>query len=222
MSFMNVNGTEAKVIQVLSTMPHAGKTFISTNLAMTMAMSGKKVLLVDLDLRRRTLTKQLGHRNDINGLTSYMSGTVQDINQVISKSNIHDNLDMMYAGLQPPNPAEMLMSKRLDDLFAKLRDMYDFVIIDSVPAMAVADGIISNRLADLCLYVIRENVSDIRQLPDVERLHTEKKIANMCIVLNGSTHRRGYGYTYGYAHGVDQTLVNSNIIVRAFKRAFRK
>ncbi len=222
MSFMNVNGTEAKVIQVLSTMPHAGKTFISTNLAMTMAMSGKKVLLVDLDLRRRTLTKQLGHRNDINGLTSYMSGTVQDINQIISKSNIHDNLDMMYAGLQPPNPAEMLMSKRLDDLFAKLRDMYDFVIIDSVPAMAVADGIISNRLADLCLYVIRENVSDIRQLPDVERLHTEKKIANMCIVLNGSTHRRGYGYTYGYAHGVDQTLVNSNIIVRAFKRAFRK
>jgi capsular exopolysaccharide synthesis family protein len=218
MSFMNVNGSEAKVIQVLSTLPHAGKTFVSTNLAVTMAMSGKKVLLVDLDLRRRTMTKQLGHRGDTNGLTAYMSGTIQDVNAIISKSEMHDHLDMMYAGLQPPNPAEMLLSKRLDDLFAKLREMYDYIIIDSVPAMAVADGIITNRLADLCLYVVRENFSDIRQLPDVERLHLDKKIANMCIVLNGSTQKRGYGYSYG----MDHSLTNSNLVVRAFKRAFKK
>ena len=221
MSFMNVNDTDAKVIQVLSTMPHAGKTFISTNLAVTMAMAGKKVLLVDLDLRRRTLTKQHGHRGNTNGLTAYMSGAVHEIEKIISKSDIHNNLDMMYAGLQPPNPAEMLMSKRLDDLFSKLRDMYDYIIIDSVPAMAVADGIITNRLSDLCLYVIRENFSDIRQLPDVERLHVDKKISNMCIVLNGSTHQRGYGYGYGYS-SIDDTFRNSNIVVRAFKRAFRK
>ncbi len=218
MSFMNVNGTEAKVIQVLSTLPHAGKTFVSTNLAVTMAMAGKKVLLVDLDLRRRTLTKQLGHRGDANGLTAYMSGAIQDVAKIIFKSEMHDNLDMMYAGLQPPNPAEMLMSQRLDVLFTQLREMYDYIIVDSVPAMAVADGIISNRLADLCLYVVRENFSDVRQLPDVERLHIEKKIANMCIILNGSTHKRGYGYTYG----MDGSLNRSNIVVRAFKRAFKK
>lgn len=218
MSFMNVHGSEAKVIQVLSTLPHAGKTFVSTNLAVTMAMSGKKVLLVDLDLRRRTLTKQLGHRGDANGLTAYMSGTVRSVEQIISKSEMHDHLDMMYAGLQPPNPAEMLMSKRLDELFAQLREMYDYIIVDSVPAMAVADGIISNRLADLCLYVVRENFSDIRQLPDVERLYKEKKIANMCVVLNGSTHKRGYGYSYGMGNALD----NSNVVVRAFKRAFKK
>lgn len=218
MSFMNVNGTEAKVIQLLSTMPHAGKTFVSTNLAVTMAMAGKKVLLVDLDLRRRTLTKQLGHRGDTNGLTAYMSGTIQDFEKIISKSELHSNLDLMYAGLQPPNPAEMLMSNRLDELFAKLRELYDYIIIDSVPAMAVADGIITNRLADLCLYIVRENFSDIRQLPDVERLHQEKKIKNMCVVLNGSTHKRGYGYSYG----MDNSLENKNIVVRAFKRAFKK
>ncbi len=218
MSFMNVNGTEAKVIQVLSTMPHAGKTFISTNLAVTIAMSGKKVLIVDLDLRRRTLTKQLGHRGDANGLTAYMSGMVNDIKPIVSNSGMHDNLDIMYAGLQPPNPAEMLLSSRLDELFAKLREMYDYIIIDSVPAMAVADGIITNRLADLCMYVVRENFSDVRQLPDVERLHVEKKIANMCIVLNGSTFKRGYGYTYG----MDNTLANANVIVRAYKKAFHK
>ena len=218
MSFMNVNGVESKVIQVLSTAPHAGKTFISTNLAVTIAMAGKKVLLVDLDLRRRTLTKQLGHRGDANGLTAYMSGMTNDVTQIISKSGMHDNLDMMYAGLQPPNPAEMLLSSRLDELFAKLRDMYDYVVIDSVPAMAVADGIITNRLADICLYVIRENHSDIRQLPDVERLHREKKISNMCIVLNGSTFKRGYGYSYG----MDNQLANANVVVRAYKKAFHK
>jgi Mrp family chromosome partitioning ATPase len=174
-------------------------------------------LLVDLDLRRRTLTKQLGHRGDTNGLTAYMSGTIQDLEKIISKSELHSNLDLMYAGLQPPNPAEMLMSNRLDELFAKLRELYDYIIIDSVPAMAVADGIITNRLADLCLYIVRENFSDVRQLPDVERLHQEKKIKNMCVVLNGSTHKRGYGYSYG----MDNSLETKNIIVRAFKRAFK-
>ncbi len=218
MSFMNVNGKQAKVIQVISTMPHAGKTFVSTNLAVTMALSGKKVLLIDLDLRRRTLTKELGHRGDTNGLTAYMSGNINSVEQIINKSYMHDNLYIMYAGLQPPNPAEMLMSSRLDELFATIREMFDYIIVDSVPAMAVADGIISNRLADLCLYVVRENFSDIRQLPDVERLHKEKKLQNMCIVLNGSTHKRGYGYTYG----IDNAMTDSNVVVRAFKRAFKK
>ena len=221
MNFMNINGTPSKVIQVLSTMPHAGKTFISTNLAVTMAMAGKKVLLVDLDLRRRTLTKQLGHRTDPNGLSAYMSGTITAVEQIISKSDMHDNLDTIYAGLQPPNPAEMLMSSRIDELFAQLREMYDHIIIDSVPAMSVADGIITNRLADICLYIVRENNSDIRQLPDVERLYIDKKIKNMCVVLNGSTSKRGYGYyTYTYTYGLDETYATSNIVVRAFKRAF--
>ncbi len=221
LNFMNIDkNSNAKVIQSLSTLPHAGKTFISTNLAVTLAMSGKKVLLVDLDLRRRTLSKRFGHRGDANGVTSYMSGGVEDIKKIISNSGLHDNLDMMYAGLQPPNPAEMLMSQRLDDMINELRNMYDYIVIDSVPAMSVADGVITNRLADICLYVIRENYSDIRQLPDVERLYVDNKIKNMCIVLNGSTLKRGYGY-YTYNYGVEDNLTTSNVIVRVFRKAFR-
>ena len=95
LNFMNVDkDSKAKVIQTLSTLPHAGKTFISTNLAMTLAISGKKVLLMDLDLRRRTLSKQMGHRNDRRGLTSYLSGTLSSLNDAISKTSLHDNLDM--------------------------------------------------------------------------------------------------------------------------------
>ena len=222
LNFMNLDSDhKTKVIQSLSTLPHAGKTFISTNLAMTLAMSGKKVLLVDLDLRRRTLSKRFGHRGDANGVSAYMSGSVTDLRSIISNSGLHDNLDMMYAGLQPPNPAEMLMSSKLDDMIAQLRDMYDYVVIDSVPAMSVADGIITNRLADICLYVIRENYSDIRQLPDVERLYVDKRIKNMCIILNGSTPKRGYGY-YTYSYGLEDSLANTNVVVRAFRKAFNR
>jgi Mrp family chromosome partitioning ATPase len=113
------------------------------------------------------------------------------------------------------------MSSKLDDMIAQLRDMYDYVVIDSVPAMSVADGIITNRLADICLYVVRENYSDIRQLPDVERLYVDKRIKNMCIILNGSTPKRGYGY-YTYSYGLEDSLANTNVVVRAFRKAFNR
>ena len=138
-NFMSVD-RNMQVITLTSSIPHSGKTFISTNLAMTLAISGKKVLLMDLDLRRRTLSKQMGHRNDRRGLTSYLSGTLSSLNDAISKTSLHDNLDMMYAGPQPPNPSEMLMSQRVDAMMAELRKMYDYIIIDNVPAMAVALG----------------------------------------------------------------------------------
>lgn len=201
-NFMSVD-RNMQVITLTSSIPHSGKTFISTNLAMTLAISGKKVLLMDLDLRRRTLTKQMGHRNDRRGLTSYLSGTLSSLNDAISKTSLHDNLDMMYAGPQPPNPSEMLMSQRVDAMMAELRKMYDYIIIDNVPAMAVADAMIIDRFVDLTIYVVRQGNLDRRQLPDIEQLYREKKFNNMAIVLNGVSHNRnsyGYGYGYGYSY----------------------
>lgn len=199
-NFMSVD-RNMQVITLTSSIPHSGKTFISTNLAMTLAISGKKVLLMDLDLRRRTLSKQMGHRNDRRGLTSYLSGTLSSLNDAISKTSLHDNLDMMYAGPQPPNPSEMLMSQRVDAMMAELRKMYDYIIIDNVPAMAVADAMIIDRFVDLTIYVVRQGNLDRRQLPDIEQLYREKKFSNMAIVLNGVSHNRSsYGYGYGYSY----------------------
>ncbi|MBP3433586.1 MAG: polysaccharide biosynthesis tyrosine autokinase [Alistipes sp.] len=200
-NFMSVD-RNMQVITLTSSIPHSGKTFISTNLAMTLAISGKKVLLMDLDLRRRTLSKQMGHRNDRRGLTSYLSGTISSLNDAISKTSLHDNLDMMYAGPQPPNPSEMLMSQRVDAMMTELRKMYDYIIIDNVPAMAVADAMIIDRFVDLTIYVVRQGNLDRRQLPDIEQLYREKKFNNMAIVLNGVSHNRSsYGYGYGYGYG---------------------
>lgn len=209
MSFMSVD-KKLQVLMFTSSIPHSGKTFVSTNMAVTLAISGKKVLLMDLDLRRRTLSKQLGHRNDRRGFTSYISDKISSVDALISKSTLHDNLDMIYAGPQPPNPAEMLMSNRVEQLFTELRQRYDYIIIDSTPAMAVADAMIIDRLVDLTVYVIRQGNLDRRQLPDIEQLYVDKKFHDMSIVLNGVTQRKssygyGYGYGYGYSDMEEQT-----------------
>ena len=133
----------------------------------------------------RALTT-LGRSNSKKGITSYLAGTITDIGELITPMDVHKNLDVICAGIQPPNPTEMLLSDRLDKLIAELRESYDYVFIDSTPAMSVADAVITDRLADLCIYIVREGVLDRRQLPDIERLYREKKFRNMCVVLNGT------------------------------------
>ena len=206
MGFMS-GGDKQQVILTTSSNAHAGKTFVSMNLGMTLAFSGNKVLMVDLDLRRRTLSKHMGQRSNPNGATKYLSSTDTNINDIITNSGLHENFDFIYAGLQPPNPAELLMSKRLDQLFEECRKHYDYIIIDSVPALIIADAMITSRVADLSIYVVREGLLERQQLPDINALHTEKKLKNMCIVLNGASESRqsyGYSYRYQYTSGSDK------------------
>lgn len=197
MAFMNTEGQDSQVLLVTSSNQHAGKTFVSTNLAMTLAMSGNKVLLIDLDLRRRTMSKHMGQRNNPIGISRYMSDKNVKVTDIISRTELHENFDCIYAGLQPPNPAEQLMSNRLDELIAECRNLYDYVVIDSVPALVIADAIIASRVADLTLYIVREGLLDRRQLPDIDSLYKQDKLKNMCILLNGASERsHRYGYTY--------------------------
>ena len=206
MGFMS-GGTKQQVILTTSSNAHAGKTFVSMNLGMTLAFSGNKVLMIDLDLRRRTLSKHMGQRSNPNGVTKYLSTADVQVNDIIAKSGLHENFDFIYAGLQPPNPAELLMSQRLDALIDECRKQYDYIIIDSVPALIIADAMITSRVADLSIYVVREGLLDRQQLPDINALHSEGKLRNMCIVLNGASedHRPyGYSYRYQYTSGSDK------------------
>ena len=196
LSFMSVNN-KVQVIMFTSSIPHSGKSFISSNLAVTLASSGKRVIILDLDLRRRTLSKSMGQRHNRKGITSYLSGKITSMDDIITPSEENSNLDFIYAGPQPPNPSDMLLSERIEELIASLRTRYDYILIDSVPAMAVADAIIIDRLVDLTVYVIRQGFLDRRQLPDIEMLYREKKFRNMCVILNSVTHN-GHRYGYGY------------------------
>ena len=216
MGFMS-RGTKQQVILTTSSNAHAGKTFVSMNLGMTLAFSGNKVLMIDLDLRRRTLSKHMGQRSNPNGATKYLSSSDTNINDIITNSGLHENFDFVYAGLQPPNPAELLMSKRLDDLIDECRKHYDYIIIDSVPALIIADALITSRVADLSIYVVREGLLERQQLPDINALHTEKKLNNMCIVLNGASEsRQSYGYSYRYQYTSGST--NNSLWHRFLKK----
>lgn len=217
--FMAVSKS-VNVVMVTSSVPHSGKTFISTNLAVTLAATGKSVALVDLDLRRRTLSKQRGHRNDRRGITSYLSGKIESLADIIYKDEV-EGVDMIYAGPQPPNPTEMLMSERMRELVGELRRRYDYIIIDSVPALAVADAIVVDPLVDLAIYVVRAGNLDRNQLIDIERLHRDKRLHNMGVVFNGAQQsKHGYGYGYGYYSDDDMSPAKQRLhkIASLFKR----
>ncbi len=210
MDFMSIDGGKQQVIMTTSLNADAGKTFISSNLAVTLAMTGKKVVLVDLDIRKGTLSKRMHRKSE--GVTNYLLGTVEDLRSIIHSSEFHPNLDIIYDGPVPPNPAELLLGNRLDKLVEELKEMYDYVILDNVPSNMVADAAIVNRVANLTIYVVRAGMMDRRQLAEVEKLYTDKKFKNMAVVLNGVKYSRsGYGHYgyygrygyYGYGYGND-------------------
>ncbi|MBO7263516.1 MAG: polysaccharide biosynthesis tyrosine autokinase [Alistipes sp.] len=196
LSFMSVNN-KIQVMMFTSSIPHSGKSFVSSNLAYTLASSGKRVVIVDLDLRLRTLSKTMGQSNNRRGITSYLSGKIESYEDIITPSEESPNLDIIYAGPKPPNPTDMLMSERMDQLVESLRSKYDYIIFDSVPAIAIADALVLDRLVDLTVYIIRQGNLDRRDLPEIEMLYREKKFRNMCTILNSSTHSNNkYGYGY--------------------------
>ena len=197
---------DAKVLMFTSTVAGEGKTFISRNFAVTQALSGKKVILVDADIRKRTQSRLSGNRHS-HGLTSYLQGGITDLDQLIVREVSHANVDLLPAGATPPNPSELLLSERLEQLIEELKKRYDYVVIDSVPAQAVADAGIVNRVADTTIYVVREGKVDRRFLPELDRMYKEKKFNHLCILLNDAHINKkqyGYGYgnhSYGYGYG---------------------
>ena len=203
MEFMRVKSDNLQVVMFTSANPGAGKTFVSSNLAMSIAQTNKKVVLVDVDIRKGTLSGIFSNPSGRMGLTHYLSGHTDNLDDIIGVSEEYDKLDIVFSGPVPPNPAELLLSERFDYFISELRKRYDYIIVDNVPAGMVADASIVNRVADLTIFVVRSGVMDRRQLPELEKMYREEQLRNMSVILNGvSSERRGYGYGYGYGYGV--------------------
>ena len=195
LEFMKVNKEKHQVIMCSSLRSNAGKTFISCNLAMMLALTEKKVIVVDLDIRKGTLSSHFDIHKQ--GVTNYLVGNVDNIEDLIIPSNVNPNLDVILKGPMPPNPAELLLSTLLDELIDKLREKYDYIILDNVPSNTVADARIVNRVADITLYIIRKGKLDKRNLPEIESIYSQKLLRNMAIILNGVDYMHsGYGYAY--------------------------
>lgn len=197
MAFLSQKDKPAQVITFTSFNIGAGKTFIARNLSMSLAYMKKRVVMVDLDIRKGTLSRHFGHYHV--GVTNYLSDNTVKVDNIIQHQ---EGFDLIPAGILAPNPAELLMDNRLDELMNELRTRYDYIIADNVPVGLIADATIANRIADLTIFVVRAGKLDRRQLPDIEKLYQEKKLKNMALVLNGANpERHGYGYSYGYGYG---------------------
>ena len=197
MAFLSKKDKPAQVITFTSFNIGAGKTFIARNLSMSLAYMKKRVVMVDLDIRKGTLSRHFGHYHV--GVTNYLSDNTVKVDDIIQHQ---EGFDLIPAGILAPNPAELLMDNRLDELMNELRTRYDYIIADNVPVGLIADATIANRIADLTIFVVRAGKLDRRQLPDIEKLYQEKKLKNMALVLNGANpERHGYGYSYGDGYG---------------------
>lgn len=186
-----------KVVLVTSTVSGEGKSFISSNLAASLSLDeGKRVLLVGMDIRNPQLENYLDLHPKF-GLTNYLSSSDVSLDQIIVKMPGFNNLDVIVAGPIPPNPAELLASSKVKELFEKLRSMYDYIVVDSAPVGMVSDTFTLNAISDATVYVTRVNYTSITDLRFIEDIYEDNRLKKLSVVVNGTASKRGYGYGYG-------------------------
>ena len=194
---------QSPVILITSCLSGEGKSFIAANLAQIYSVSGKKVLLMELDLRKPKLSKMLGISNDT-GFSNYIitNRPVQEFIRPVT--SIDSMVDILPSGPVPPNPAELLLSGKMSQLMADLKKQYDIIIIDTAPIGAVTDAQILGKVSDISLYIIRQGYSIKNSVEIVNDIVLNAKLPSLYLILNdikaGTSYRYGYGYGYGYGY----------------------
>lgn len=220
------------VVSVNSTVGGEGKTFCSSNLASLFAMSGKKVLLIGLDLRKPRVHIPFNNSNTV-GLSTYLIGA-NEIEEVIFDTEI-DNLNLLPAGPIPPNPAELIESDKMSNLIIDLKKQFDYIIIDTAPVVHVTDALLIAKFTDANIFVIRQNYSNKNVMKVIDELNQNNKMKNMGLVINDVNPsmifglKYGYGFSYGYNYGYgqeaaagyyDKTKTKRSIIQNAGKQFY--
>ena len=208
LEFMRAGKDGAEVIAVTSFNPGSGKSFITMNLAMSLAIKNRKVLVIDGDMRHGSSSAYVSSPES--GLSDFLNGGVKNVKDIIVNSSEAVNLSVLPVGSIPPNPTELLESPSFGEMISTLRKDYDYILIDCPPVEVVADAQIIDRYADRTIFVIRAGLFERSMLPELDRTYDEKKYRNMALILNGTTssqnrygssHAYRYGYGYGYAYG---------------------
>ena len=203
-NFLMKNSKESQCIYVTSTTSGEGKTFVATNLAQILTMSGKSVLLIGADIRSPkvldylNIADQYRHRY---GVTEYLISEDVKMEEIIIKKPDNYKFDVIYSGQIAPNPSELLMNGRFDDIVNYGKQHYDYVLVDTAPVSLVTDTLLIADDADLTMYVVRANYLDKRMLAIPRDLYKENRLKNMTMVVNDVDFTKGYGYGYGYGYG---------------------
>lgn len=208
----NKGKDRGEVIFITSTIKGEGKTFVSYNMARTLGSTGKKVLLIGADIRNPKLHRYADVNKGEKGLSDYLYDFEVNEEQIISKDQSGSiKMDMVLSGPIPPNPAELLMNDRMEELINYTAKVYDYVLVDTAPTMIVTDTLLISPLADTTLYVVRADLTDKKMLDFPKELKQQGKIKSPAIILNDVDYSKfsygakyGYSYGYGYGYGVDK------------------
>lgn len=203
--FMDDKERQSSVILTTSFNPGSGKTFLTMNLGASIAIKGAKVLVIDGDLRRASASEYVQAISM--GLSDYLSGGTTNIDEIITTDTGCDNLHLIAVGTPPPNPTELLNSRRFEQLIETMRKEYRYILIDCPPIDIVADTQIIEKYCDRTLFVIRAGLLNREMLGELQDIYEKKRFKGLSMVLNG-THSGGggkysykYGYSYGYGYG---------------------
>ncbi len=188
-----------KTIFVTSTIATEGKTFIAINLASVLALSNKKVLLIGADIRKPKIAEYLNIPKSVKGLSHFLMDNNLKVSEVIEHVKKY-NFDILESGIMAPNPSELLMNGRFDEILAYGKENYDYVIVDTAPTYVVTDTLLLGHHADLFIYVVRADYLDKRMLDFPKTMYENKRLPNMSILINNTDSEKGYGYGYGYGY----------------------
>ena len=200
MDFMASKDNNQHVFVLTSFNPGSGKSFLAINIAISFAIKKKKILVIDGDLRHRTVSSYVDSPNK--GLSDYLNNQIEDWKEIIVSYKGYTNLHILPIGTVPPNPTELLEDSKLAMLIEALRPEYDYIFIDCPPVDIVADAQIIEKWADRTIFVVRSGLLDRSMLSELENMYTGKRFKNLFMILNGTESTGGrYGYRYGYHYG---------------------
>ena len=229
---------DKKTILVTSTVSGEGKSFVALNLAAVLAISGKKVALLEFDLRKPRIIKNVGLEKRSLGLSNYLAKQTDDLDTLYYTMEKYPSLHVYGCGPIPPNPAELMMGERMEQLFDYLKSNYDYVVVDTAPVGLVSDAYTMSKHFDSCLYVVRQRKTLKKQLFFIDEIYTSNQLKNVGMVINDVKvgakhgyygHHYGYGYGYGYGQRSYGEYFDTDVkeprliqIFKKIKRVFKK
>ena len=173
-------------------------------MAITLSLTGKKVILVGADLRNPQLHRYQKKLDKVLGLSDYLVNEKQKLSHLFQVSEIHENLMILPSGTIPPNPAELLQNPRLGDLFSELKQNFDYIVVDTAPSLLIADTFLINKYATVTLYIARAGITKRKLMKFVSEAKQTGKLKNVSLVLNDvPLTNLGYGSKYGYSYNAN-------------------
>lgn len=225
LSYLGISSKKKKIL-VTSSIPGEGKSFVSANLAISLALTDKKVVLLELDLRKPKISEVFGMSSTAVGISNYLIGD-READEIIKRTEVNPNLFIISAGPIPPNPSELILNGRIQELLAYLENAFDYIVIDTAPVSPVTDAYLLSQFCDATLYVVRHGYTPRIYLQLLDENNRVRGLKNLALIFNGVKARGigkggyGNGYGYGYGVGYDDDMTSSKKSKSIFGKAYR-